>query len=614
MDTRRLLITLALCFVVLTAWSLLTNRLFPPPPEPPPPAPGSTPVERTEPAPGPVAESGEEAAGAPAEAAEAPGELESTAPPPPPGEEILTDVERKVVVENDRFRAELSNRGAVVTSFQLKHHESHGGGEVDLVRRRESAPYPFGLVASDLTPLPLDDALFAVEESAEGGMREVTFRYRGPAGDAEKRFVFNGDETFGVEIEVTRPRGWGVWFGPGLRNPAADEADNRFNVHGAVYRLGAEVERLAAKKAEEPVALGGDGLSWVGLEDRYFLTALIPDLGGEPAGARLVPMIQQAAGDGSWTFTPIPPGGPPEALEKLPREIALVLEPEGSRLATTAYWGAKYLDRLAAAAPELDQTVNLGMFGWASRFLLLGIPAFPALDGAPGLEWIHGFVGNYGWSIILLTVLIKLVLLPLTHKSYVSMRKMQALQPRMQAIREKYRPKQRDKKGRPNVEMQRKMNEEIMALYKSEGVNPAGGCLPMLLQLPVLFAFYRLLYNAVELRGAPWILWVTDLSEPFWPLAIIMGATQFLQQRMTPMAGDPMQRRIFQLMPVFMTILFIGFPSGLVLYWLTNNVLTIGQQAVYNRVLGDPRKGDGGGKTSHRGKKSDTKSKGGRKT
>jgi YidC/Oxa1 family membrane protein insertase len=150
------------------------------------------------------------------------------------------------------------------------------------------------------------------------------------------------------------------------------------------------------------------------------------------------------------------------------------------------------------------------------------------------------------------------------------------------------------------------MNEEIMALYKSEGVNPAGGCLPMLLQLPVLFAFYRLLYVAVELRGAPWMLWIDDLSikDPYYVLPIVMGATQFIQTRMTPMAGDPMQRRLFQLMPVVMTVFFLGFPSGLVLYWLTNNVLTIAQQAVYNRVLGPVGGGD---------KQGGAKSKGGRK-
>jgi YidC/Oxa1 family membrane protein insertase len=166
------------------------------------------------------------------------------------------------------------------------------------------------------------------------------------------------------------------------------------------------------------------------------------------------------------------------------------------------------------------------------------------------------------------------------------MKKMQALNPKMQAIREKYRPKLRDKQGKPNMEMQRKMNEEVMALYRSEGVNPAGGCLPLLLQMPILFAFYRMLTIAAELRGAPWLGWVQDLSvqDPYYVLPIVMGATQFLQVKLGPQAPDPMQRRLFLFMPVFMTFFFLGFPSGLVLYWLTNNVLTIVQQSVYNHL------------------------------
>src|SRR4029077_6883660 len=178
---------------------------------------------------------------------------------------------------------------------------------------------------------------------------------------------------------------------------------------------------------------------------------------------------------------------------------------------------------------------------------------------------------------IVMTVLIKLLLLPLTHTSMVSMRKMQALNPKIQAIRERCRTERRDKQGRPNMEMQRKMNEEVMAVYRQEGVNPAGGCLPLLLQMPILFAFYRLLTTAVELRGAPWLLWIRDLSaaDPYYVLPIVMGATQFLQVRLGPQTPDPVQRRMFMFMPIAMTFFFLGFPSGLVLYWLTNNVLTI---------------------------------------
>ena len=201
--------------------------------------------------------------------------------------------------------------------------------------------------------------------------------------------------------------------------------------------------------------------------------------------------------------------------------------------------------------------------------------------------WLQGLACRRGgWAIILMTVVIRVALFPLTHKSTKSMQKMQELNPKVQAIRQKYRGKLKDKKGRANPEAQRKMNEEVMGLYKSEGVNPAGGCLPMLFQLPVLFAFYSLLSAAIEIRHAPWILWIHDLSapDPYYVLPIVMGASQFIQQKMSPPAADPMQRRLFLMMPIFFTVLFLGFPTGLVLYWLTNNVLGIVQQVAYKRL------------------------------
>ncbi|MCP4592932.1 MAG: membrane protein insertase YidC, partial [bacterium] len=203
-----------------------------------------------------------------------------------------------------------------------------------------------------------------------------------------------------------------------------------------------------------------------------------------------------------------------------------------------------------------------------------------------GLEWIYQRVPNYGWAIVGITFLIKLIFFPLTHKSQESMGKMQELNPKVQAIRTKYRPKLKDSQGRPNPEAQRKMNEEVMAVYKTAGVNPVSGCFPMLLQMPVFFAFFRVLSLAVELRGAPWILWITDLSspDPVWVLPLLMGGTSIAMQKMMPSSPDPMQRRMMQMMPIVFTVFAFQFPSGLVLYWVTNNLLTMAQQAVLNRV------------------------------
>ena len=191
-----------------------------------------------------------------------------------------------------------------------------------------------------------------------------------------------------------------------------------------------------------------------------------------------------------------------------------------------------------------------------------------------------------------MTILIRLVLFPLTHKSTVSMQKMQEINPKVQGIRNKYRGKLKDKQGRPNPEMQRKMNEETMALYQREGVNPMGGlggCLPLLLQMPIFFALFTLLPRSIELRGAPFFLWIQDLSaqDPYYVTPVLMGATMFLQQKLTPSTADPVQQKIFMFMPIIFTFLFITFPAGLVLYWTVNNLLTIAQQYYIYHIAKD---------------------------
>ncbi|HXO22771.1 MAG TPA: membrane protein insertase YidC [Thermoanaerobaculia bacterium] len=563
MDNRRLFLAVLLSLAIMLLWQFLF------PAKPPKPAPAQAPIQAPGPAEGTEETEGTQPAATPTSPeelpAEAPGPGASTSAPP-----MAAVTEERIVLENERTRALFSNRGAQLVSFELKQHKGTDGRNLELVHAREAAPYPYGLVGAHLAPNRLNGVLFAVVSRDPS---EVSFRYSGPEGVAEKRFRF--DKNGLLESEVTLPgrRGWGLVLGPGVRNPTAAELDSRYEARSAVYDVGGDAEVLNAKKAE-PKTLSGRTVRWVGLEDNYYLTAVIPRSG--LARAVLEPVLVEPGKGGTARFLPVPPKDQlSKEQDALSREFYLLLEPEADSLAVTAYWGAKEYDRLAALPYGLEKTVSLGTFGILARPLLAG------------LHWIFNHVvRNYGWAIILMTVLIKVLLLPLTHKSYVSMRKMQELNPRMQSIRDKYRGKTKDKQGRPNLEAQRKMNEEIMGLYKAEGVNPAGGCLPMILQLPILFAFYRLLTAAVELRNAPWIFWIHDLSakDPYYVLPIIMSVTQFLQQRMTPMTGDPAQRRMFQLMPFFMLILFLPSPSGLVLYWLTNNVLTILQQGVYNHL------------------------------
>ncbi|MGE5741649.1 MAG: membrane protein insertase YidC, partial [Candidatus Aminicenantes bacterium RBG_16_66_30] len=197
------------------------------------------------------------------------------------------------------------------------------------------------------------------------------------------------------------------------------------------------------------------------------------------------------------------------------------------------------------------------------------------------VKFCHKLVPNWGVAIILLTLLIKIIFFPLTYSSTKSMSKMADLQPKIKALRAKY------KKSKTDIDQRRQMNEEMMKLYKEQGVNPAGGCLPLLIQLPVFWGVFRMLVVAVEFRHAPFMLWITDLSvkDPFYVTPVLMGITQYISQKMTPTSADPSQAKMMLIMPFVMTIFFITFQSGLVLYWLTTNVLQIAQQALINRMM-----------------------------
>jgi len=549
-----MLIAVLASMAIWLGWTLLF-------PEKPPP---KKPVPQ-------VAESGP-AATEPARPAEPAPPLSTTSEvPPAPVIPIAAEREEQVALETAEARAVFTNRGAQLISLVLKRHPGADGKPLELVRRRTSGVYPYALVGRDLAPLPLDGSLFAVEERSADA---VTFHYSGPNGTATKKFRFDAKGLLEAAIDLPGRRDWGMVLGPGVRNPTAAEVESPYVRRDAVFDFGGEVKTFDLKKAE-PRTFAGSSMSWAGIEDNYYLAVVIP---AQPvARAVLQPVLVDLGPDGiASRFVPVGRGGEvPQQYEGWSREFLLVFEPDTESLATTAFWGAKEYDRLAALPYGLERTLSLGTFGFLARPLLTG------------LHWIYNhIVHNYGWAIILMTVLIKLITLPLTHRSYVSMRKMQELNPKMQAVRDRYKGKMRDKQGRPNLEAQRKMNEEIMGLYKAEGVNPAGGCLPLLVQLPILWAFYGMLRAAVDLQNAPWILWIHDLSalDPFYVLPIVMTVTQFIQQRMTPMAGDPMQRRLFQLMPIFFFFFFFKQPSGLVLYWLTNNVLTILQQGVYNHL------------------------------
>jgi YidC/Oxa1 family membrane protein insertase len=250
------------------------------------------------------------------------------------------------------------------------------------------------------------------------------------------------------------------------------------------------------------------------------------------------------------------------------------VRPSGPPQPLTFFVGPKDYDLLRGISPDLTRAIDFGMFA------PLVVPLLRSL------KWVNGYVGNYGWSIVLLTVLINVAMFPLRHKSVVSMRRMQEIQPEIKAIQDRYA------KLKITDPARQKMNTEVMNLYRERGVNPASGCVPMLLTLPVLFAFYSLLSQAVELRGASFGLWLHDLSvpDPYYVTPILMGATMFWQQRITPTSADPVQQRVMMIMPVMFTFMFLSYPSGLVIYWTISNLWAIGQQYLTMNLLPQPAK------------------------
>jgi len=232
------------------------------------------------------------------------------------------------------------------------------------------------------------------------------------------------------------------------------------------------------------------------------------------------------------------------------------------------YMGPKNYKSLVALDERLSSVIE---YGW---FTFIAKPMFTML------QYIHDYVGNWGWTIVITTILIKLILFPLSHKGMVSMNRLKDLAPKIKAIQEKY---SNDKQ---------KASMHMMELYKKEGANPMGGCLPIILQIPVFFAIYRVLLNAIELKGSEWIFWITDLAEmdPYFILPILMGATMFLQQKITPNTmTDPMQQKMFQFLPVVFTFFFLWFPAGLTLYWFINNLFTIAQQYYVNHIFSNAK-------------------------
>lgn len=490
-----------------------------------------------------------------------PGQVQKSPPPPSlsPAPAVTTATapleapkERQVRVENELFNAVLSTSGARIVSLELKKFSADAKSAKPIALVKGVPPQSGSLRTSGAEGLELPaDALYHLDSLEEIRLegeqtRELIFRARLASGlEIEKIFVFHGNKyQMDIRLRATNHGSAPVQgaMQMSLVEPVGEEdKGSQFEFVGPSVLAGDEVEEVKIKELKEKPVVFGSNVVWTGFVDMYFMRALVP-LEGASAGSRL---------EKSGSLV----------LNTLVTPSKSISPGESVQFDYLAYFGPKDLEILKAVDHQLSEAIDFGIFSFLAKPLL------------HVLKFFYTFLGNYGLSIILLTVIIKLLFWPLTQKSYASMKSMQKLQPQMQKIREKHK-NDRDK-----------LNREVMELYKNNRVNPLGGCLPMVVQIPVFFALYKVLLNSIELRHAPFYLWIHDLAakDPYYITPLIMGATMFIQQKMTPSTMDPMQARIFLLMPVIFTFMFLNFPSGLVIYWLVNNVLTIGQQYLINR-------------------------------
>ena len=481
---------------------------------------------------------------------------EATAQPAASVQRVAGQKEETFVVETDLYKVVFSNRGAVVHQWTLKKYTDSNGKPLELVNTVAAAKagYPFQFFFEQKKPASdLNNALFNAKPSGDG--LGVTYEYADGAVSARKTFLFRKNEYLTEVSTEVRDNGvalphlvaWRGGFGDQAIGNPADQRTIFFDVNES------KLKTHVAKDAKNGPVPDEGNFSFGGIEDKYFTAAFQP-VGSGPL--RLVTF-------GDTVATAADP-------KEQPRVGAGVGHPVHNDFAL--FVGPKDIDILRQVNPKL---VNVVDFGW---FWFLAKPLFFALHYVNN-QWVH----NYGWSIIAVTILINLLLFPMRFTNLKSMKKMQMLQPQIAAINDKYKGiSLRD----PRKQQQ---NEEVMALYKKHGANPMGGCLPMLIQIPFFIAFYKVLSVSVQLRHADW-LWVTDLSQPetlaIHILPIAMIATQFFMQKMTPQtSADPSQQRMMLMMPLIMGFFFYSLPSGLVLYYMTSNLVGIGQQWIFNKTM-----------------------------
>lgn len=484
--------------------------------------------------------------------------------------------QQKLVIQGDLYRAVLDNRGGLLTSWELLQYKTARGGTFEMIAAEhdaETRPYLGSLLFDDPSPSKAANGEFydiQVEGSAESSgilvpPVSVTMRLRRGGLSVDKTWRFEKDNYL-VDLSLSaeregKPLAGRFLLGQDIGPESEHLLSSTAQLEAISYRDG-KVRRESLPKEENKIQKMEGDVRWVGLDMRYFGIIAIP---AQPLPAfEITRRAAKAVGlDG----------------KEVDRNLLRLTIPASGTNEYRIYIGPKkpaYLD--AAKAVDLSGIIN---YGW---FTILILPLLAAL------QWINQFIHNYGYSIIILTLILTLLLFPFRLKQLLSMKKMQVVQPKIKAIQEKYK---RYKKTDPK---RAEMNQEVMALYKEHNVNPLGGCLPLLLQFPFLIGFYNLLAFSIDLRQAPFIGWIHDLSvkDPYYLLPIAMGITMLISQKMTPMAPgtDPAQAKMMMIMPIIFTVMFLNVSSGLNLYFLCSNVFQIGFQKIAERWISDRETGD----------------------
>src|SRR6267142_2060812 len=476
--------------------------------------------------------------------------------------------ERSIVVENALYRVEFSNRGAVVKSWQLKNYKDDSKPQktLDLVHPQaatETGGWPFALVFDDPQLGTLaNTGLYKISSDANSvqAPADLIFTWSDGHLQVTKKFHFDHSYTVNVETTVTNNGnhvmaglGWLGGFGDlTVTNPVPVEKVFIF------YSEGGKLTTLPHKKLDGPEKWGNvwqGGKEFTGIEDRYFTAAFLPSLTDPtPLQTRYWKVFHNIKVGGKDQSEPLRGIGTATAAQNMTLRV---------------FVGPKYYDDLKAMHPPLHSLVQFGYLEFIAD------PLFH------GLKWLHKYIPNYGWAIVVLTLVINMVLFPLRISSYKTTLKMQRVAPEIKQIQERY------KKYKMNDPRKAEMNKEVMAIYSREGINPIGGCFQMFLQMPIWFGLNRALSYAIELRHTKW-LWITDLAskDPYYVLPVLVGITMYLVSKMTPMTTtDPQQAQMMKIMPLTFSVMFVVFPfsSGLALYILTSSLVGILQQWYLNR-------------------------------